>query len=264
MPPKVNHANEEFDAKLNAIMSQLSTITKRLDKVDLLGEQLSHIEETMESVRNENTIIRTTLTSTKIEINTIQNNQNRTDQYNRSWSVRIVELPLSPEEEANPFKLVAAVYNKVFLPILQGAVEAEAIPKIPSCEQLLERAHVLPSTKAGAIKPIICRFFNRDYRAICFIFKKEFALREAPDLNKSGAGAGVGKSQGTRLARYAYPFYEDLTTATFKKLKELQADSRVESCWSVNGQLRYRLVGSEQVRKVKQTLDSIESILSAK
>ncbi len=66
-----------------------------------------------------------------------------------------MELQLSPQEEDNPFRLAEAVYSKVFLPILTGALSEDLIPKIPSCEHLLERAHVLPASKPGSIKPII-------------------------------------------------------------------------------------------------------------
>jgi len=242
------------DAKLNLILSQLANMNKRLDKVDLLSEQLGNIEESMTRLSAENITIRKAVEVNSTAIHSLQQNQNRIDQYNRSWSVRVMELPLSAEEEADPFALVDTVYEKVFLPILAGAREKNIIKRIPSCEQLLERAHVLPALKAGGIKPIICRFLNRDFRAICFRYKKEFAARVAGGGPRSSEGAGGG-------ARYAYPFYEDLTATTFKKLKELQADSRVESCWSINGQLRYRLVNSSEVKRVKQTLDPIDIIL---
>ncbi len=77
-----------------------------------------------------------------------------------------MELQLLPQEEDNPLRLVEAVYSKVFLPILTDALSEDLIPKITSCEQLLELAHVLPASKPGLIKPIICRFLNRDYRNV--------------------------------------------------------------------------------------------------
>jgi hypothetical protein len=202
----------------------------------------------MKQLSAENVVIKSSLASTQNTLHTIQNTQIRMDQYNRSWSVRIMELPLAPEEEENPFRLVEVVYTKVFLPILQGALEKDLIPRIPSCEQLLERAHVLPAPKPGSIKPIICRFLNRDYRSVCFRLKKEFATRVKGDPSD-------------KRPRYAHPFYEDLSAATFKKMKELQADPRVESCWSINGQLRFRLTGSDAVKRVSQIMDPIDSIL---
>jgi hypothetical protein len=251
MPPKKTlpaDTDPESDPKHCAIMAQLAAMNRRLDKVDLLSEQLGNIEESMKQLSAENVVIKSSLASTQNTLHTIQNTQIRMDQYNRSWSVRIMELPLAPEEEDNPFRLVEVVYTKVFLPILQGALEKDLIPRIPSCEQLLERAHVLPAPKPGSIKPIICRFLNRDYRSVCFRLKKEFATRVKGDPSD-------------KRPRYAYPFYEDLSAATFKKMKELQADPRVDSCWSINRQLRFRLTGSDAVKRVSQIMDPIDSIL---
>jgi len=258
MPPK-RTPEEEMNAKLNSILDQLSTITKRLDKVDLLSKQLSNIEGSMKTLTADNTAMKKSIESNTEAISTIQSNQNRMDQYNRSWSVRIMELPLTEEEEADPFHLVATVYEKVFLPLLTGAKEKKIIQRIPSCEQLLERAHVLPANKAGATKPIICRFLNRDYRAICFRLKKSYATRVESGGARTRAGASGGDTGEVR-PKYAFPFYEDPTAATFKKLKELQADPRVEACWSVNGLLRYRLAGSEQVKRVNHLTPSILSL----
>jgi hypothetical protein len=251
MPPKKIlpvDTDPDSDPKHCAIMAQLAAMNRRLDKVDLLSEQLGNIEESMKQLSAENVVIKSSLASTQNTLHTIQNTQIRMDQYNRSWSVRIMELPLAPEEEDNPFRLVEVVYTKVFLPILQGALEKDLIPRIPSCEQLLERAHVLPAPKPGSIKPIICRFLNRDYRSVCFRLKKEFATRVKGDPSDN-------------RPRYAFPFYEDLSAATFKKMKELQADPRVDSCWSINGQLRFRLTGSDAVKRVSQIMDPIDSIL---
>jgi hypothetical protein len=228
--------------------NNMEAINRRLDKVDLLGEQLNNIEESMRNISTEHANFKSTLASNQVTISNIQASQVTMDQYNRSWSVRIMELQLSAEDESNPFRLVETVYNKVFLPILSGALSEDLIPRIPSCDQLLERAHVLPATKAGAIKPIICRFLNRDYKAVCFRLKKKYATMSTA----SGAG---------ERPRYAFPFYEDLSSAVFRKMKELQADSRVDSCWSVNGQLRYRLTGSDAIKKVSRVLEPIDSIL---
>jgi hypothetical protein len=260
MPPKKIQpsdpaAESDADTKLNSILAQLASmnnnmeaINRRLDKVDLLGEQLNNIEESMRNISTEHANFKSTLASNQVTISNIQASQVSMDQYNRSWSVRIMELQLSADDESNPFRLVETVYNKVFLPILSGALSEDLIPRIPSCDQLLERAHVLPATKAGAIKPIICRFLNRDYQGVSFRLKKKYATMSAT----SGAG---------ERPRYAFPFYEDLSSAVFRKMKELQADSRVDSCWSVNGQLRHRLTGSDTVKKVSRVLEPIDSIL---
>jgi hypothetical protein len=263
--PPAGDTDADADAKLNSIINslatlttsvqqqqqQLSAITSRLDKVDLLTEQLGNIEESLKIISSENVSIKSTLAANQANITSVQSNQIRLDQYQRSWSVRVMELQLSPQEEDNPFRLAEAVYTKVFLPILNGALSEDLIPKIPSCDQLLELAHVLPASKPGSIKPIICRFLNRDYRSICFRLKKKYATRST----------STPPGSGDKRPRYAFPFYEDLSAATFKKMKEVQADSRVESCWSVNGQLRFRLAGSDTVKRVYNIMDPIDTII---
>ena len=115
MPPKKVtpvESESETDHKLDAIMAQLSTMNRRLDKVDLLSEQLGNIEESMRNLAAENSAIKSTIASTQSTLHTIQGNQVKMDQYNRSWSVRVMELPLSPEEEANPFRLAETVYER--------------------------------------------------------------------------------------------------------------------------------------------------------
>jgi len=54
---------------------------------------------------------------------------------------------------------------------------------------------------------------------------------------------------------------EDLTPPTHGLLKALQADSRVDKVWSVNGQLHFTLVGREGVKKVKNVFAPLSEIL---
>jgi hypothetical protein len=59
-----------------------------------------------------------------------------------------------------------------------------------------------------------------------------------------------------------FPFYEDLTRDNFLKMKALAADQRVTACWSVGGQLRFRLSTSpEVVHRVKSVYDSVDAII---
>ena len=52
------------------------------------------------------------------------------------------------------------------------------LPSLPLCDEILERAHILPA-KDNAVKSIIARFYCRDMRALCFMLRKEFAPKEA-------------------------------------------------------------------------------------
>jgi hypothetical protein len=119
------------------------------------------------------------------------------------------------------------------------------------------------------------RFFNRNMKAICFRFKKDFAPRETlkskPTTRKGAAsttttaadpgGATGGDRSVDYRGRYCFPLYEDLTRANLAKMKAIAADSRTQSCWSINGTIKFKLVNSQVIRKVGSILDSLDTIL---
>ena len=138
-------------------------------------------------------------------------------------------------------------YDLLFEPILNGAREQGVIRQVPEADQLIEMAHVLPG-RAGASRPVIVRFRARWMKSLCFRFRRDYA----PTATVNG---------DPEKQRQVYPFFDDLTRATAKKMSEIQAAPRVQSCWSLNGQLRYKLKDSQDVKKVRSVFDSIDTIL---
>ncbi len=267
MPPKTKPSSsaapeylEDLCKMISVMSTQLNNITSKLENLDVISDRLDTMEESMSALVEENNTLKLTVTSKDSTITRLQSTVtameskiNRMEQYNRSWSVRILILQISAEEEKNPFTVKGKAYE-VFLPILKGAYEERSIPFIPTADQLLEVAHVLPG-KAGHPKPVICRFLNRDFRSACLRLKTKDAARDATGANRSGA------SNPERRGKYSNPFFEDLTCLTADLMRQLNLDHRVHACWSVNGQLRYRLVNSETVMKVPELFNSVEEIL---
>jgi hypothetical protein len=140
--------------------------------------------------------------------------------------------------------VIKKVYDTVFLPILQGAASKHAISAVPTCFEMIEMAHLLPG-KSDRPKPIIVHFFNRNLKTVLFKHRKEFA-------------ATVKEGQRTR---YLHPFHDDLTRDTFVKMKQLQADQRVHSCWSTGGALRFKLVDGDIIKRVPSVYMSNDDIL---
>jgi hypothetical protein len=60
------------------------------------------------------------------EIRSLKAHLNTIEQYNCSWSVLILGLPLSPDEEKSPDLVKHKVFTNVILPILEGATAAGA------------------------------------------------------------------------------------------------------------------------------------------
>jgi hypothetical protein len=176
----------------------------------------------------------------------LQDKLNNLEQHRRSFSVRVNNLPLDGAEEKDPPAVIKKVFDKVFLPILQGAASKQAISQVPSCYEMIEMAHPLPARGTGP-KLIIVRFFNRNIKSLLFKHRKEFATKD-----------------GSPRPRYLHPFFDDLTKDTFIKMKKLQDDPRVDSCWAAapaGGNLRYKLMNSDVVKRVSSVYLSNDDIL---
>ena len=207
-------------------------ITAKLANLDPMPARLEKLEHMLKEAAGENNKLREDLRVRDAEILQLKARLNAIEQYNRSWSIRVNELPIPAEAETDPHKVMGIVYKELLLPILKGAKEKGIISDIPPVRDLLENAHILPGKKDSR-KPVIVRFRNRYDKSMLFHLKKEFAPREA---QQSGHQRGA-----QAYARYLYPYYEDLTRDTHAKLRELAADSRVAACWSVGGALRCKL-----------------------
>jgi hypothetical protein len=73
MPPKKAQPVEsdaDTEHKLDAFMAQLASMNRRLNKVDLLSEQLGNIKESMRNLTAENSLIKSTIASTQTTLHT--------------------------------------------------------------------------------------------------------------------------------------------------------------------------------------------------
>jgi archaellum component FlaC len=262
------------------IMSgQLNNINTKLEKIDGIESEVRGLRVLLHDLKQENTQLKTQARETEQKLkemnersNQLENRLNRLEQHHRGWSARLLNIPLNQEEESDNAAVKKKVYQLALLPILRGAVEKKLLLTVPSADELLETAHVLPGP-AGQPRPVIMRFYNRNVRDICFRLKKHYAPRITGDggtgsghrgaagRGREGEGEnGTGGFEGR--GKYAFPLYEDLTRAAFQKMRAIAKDSRVKSCWSVKGQIKFTLVSKpDEVRKVESLLDHLDTIL---
>lgn len=224
-----------------------------LDKINGLTEKLANLESTLKEAISSNIKLKATVDSQAEEINYLRDCLNEREQYARSWSIRVLNLPLPPGQESNTRVVMNSLYQRLLLPILEGAKEAQDITTIPSCEALLETAHILPGK--GATKPIIARFHSRYWRSVIFRHRKAYAPREEAPANTNRRGA-------EKAGRMAFAFFEDLTKATFRQLQAIKACEEVLSAWTVSGSIRFKTKNSETIYKVSSIFDTVESLTS--
>ena len=241
MAPATKKSVEDMFASMSAQLNALASVPSSIAKLEQLVIEL----------KTENSDIKKQLLERDAEIFALKNHVNTVDQYNRSWSVRIFGVPIPASNTTNNFKVAKIVYDTAIHPILLGAVQKGAIPDVPPCHQLIERAHVLPGAD-GKSGSVIVRFLHRDYRTLLFIHKKEFQPHESTSPGSKHPG------------RYLYPIHEDLTRASFSKMRALSSHPKVLSAWSTNGTIRFRLEGdtSNTIRRVQNVFDSVEKIIN--
>ena len=287
-PPKKAKPTESCvdEPTLKDMISMLTSMNEKMEKIETIESEVKSLRILLNDLKTENKQLKAESRETERKLNdmnlkniSLENRINSLEQYNRSWSARAMNIPLSEEEESDNQAVADKVYELLLLPILQGAVEKKIITTVPPVNQLLEIAHVLPG-KAGHPKPVIMRFLNRNVRETIFRLKKYYSPREGgPGAGAGGArsargsgGAGAGRGGGggggeegggfEGRGRYLYPLYEDLSRASFQKMRAIAGDSRVKACWSVKGQIKFVLLRSpNEVKRVVSLLDPLEDIL---
>ena len=58
-----------------------------------------------------------------------------------------------------------------------------------------------------------------------------------------------------------FPFFEDLTKATFTKLTAIKQQENVISAWTVNGSIRFKLKDNTTIFRVNKLQDTLEDII---
>jgi len=263
------------------IKSQSEQLASQSEQLTNINSEMRSIKVLVESLKDENKNLRAALKlkdeqlmDMQTSVNSLEIRLNNLEQHHRGWGARVLNIPTTEAEEADPEAMISKVYTLALRPLLEGAVKTGRLKELPSAEQVLEVAHVLPG-KPGLPKPIIMRFYNRNVRNLCFQLKKEFAEREPPrgpggqqqqqqgggSRSRRGGEQVEGDSGQGGVGRYRYPLYDDLTKANLAKMRAISQDDRVLACWSVNGQLRFKLKESNVIKKVQSILDPLDVIL---
>ncbi len=84
-----------------------------------------------------------------------------------------------------------------------------------------------------------------------FRLKKEFPPYEPTMTGTSSRSYKAGHRT------MKYPIYEDLTKDTYNLLQTLLKDERTGPVWTVSGNIRYKLAGETNIKKVSSIYEKI-------
>jgi hypothetical protein len=246
-------------ADVNSILAKLDALTEKMEALESLPSRISALERLLQESTEKAASLQAEVNSKDKIIFDMKNKMNSLEQYNRKWSVRINNIHLPNGDETDTMIVMETVYKKALLPILEGAKAKGMLKKIPDFDELLETAHILPAKDSNRPKPIICRFYSRNMRAMIFRLKQEFA----PANPNQPTYATAARPGAAPKKSFQYPIYEDLTKDTFHLLQALLNDERTGPVWTVSGNIRYKLAGDAAIKKVSSVYDSVEKILGS-
>ena len=245
MPPKAKTPDDSSTSTL--ISNQLEEIINQLREVkDRMVEQdrkFDRLETLLTETKKENGELKSENIKLKEELSSCKERINHLEQRNRADCVRVFDLPISGDSSDNEV-VQQQLYQKVLLPILNGAKANGQIRNIPSIEETIEVAHILPGQKNH--KPILCRFRSQRVKQLIMRNKKDFAPRTG--------------SKGERPGAYCHPLYDDITRDTYALMKKIGADERVQASWYASGTIKFRLLNSETIHRVRHIYGDYDNI----
>ena len=132
-------ANSSVLEMMRSIKAELSALNSKMEKLDTVENEVKSLKILITDLKNENTKLKADLRNSEKKLeemndrsNSLENRLNSLEQHHRGWSARILNIPLSKEEESDNFKVREKVYHLALLPILRGAVERKILTAVPA------------------------------------------------------------------------------------------------------------------------------------
>ncbi len=245
MPPKSKTLEDlvtSLSDKLDDISTQLQAVRDQQEEQD---RKFDRLETLLTEAKTESAELKKENTKLKMELTSFKDRINHLEQRNRADCIRVFDMPIQGDVSDNS-NVQTQLFNKLILPILKGAKEQGIINNIPSPDDTIEVAHILPGQKA--IKPILCRFKSSRIKQVIMRSKKDHAPRS------------LGK--GDKPGPYSFPFYDDITRDNYSYMKKLSSDERVQACWYSGGAIKYRLTNSETILRIRSVYTDIEELFT--
>jgi hypothetical protein len=244
--------NATVQEQLTLVISMLKEQSELLnDTRKMLADSQAKVlglESTVTTLERKVTVLESELLAVK----EVSNNR---EQAAKLSSVRLHGFPVTDEEIAatdGGKALCNRVYDRILKPILTAARAKGDIASVPHCANAIEECfRVGRPSKSGRPAPLIIKFASKNLRIA--------VLRN----KKNNTPSPLEHERSEFVKRFA--IVEDLTTPTYKLLKQLQDLDSVAKVWTVEGRIRMTLTDNpDAIIKVKSVFQPIEKIIDSK
>jgi hypothetical protein len=224
------------------------------EMIKYIFSSVKKIEASMGQLQSKVVLLEKEVVNLNKQVYDLQNIVNVREQERRGLTVRISGVPFTDEEKASTDSksLMKKVYDKILLPVLNSAKSKNHIDRIPSMANTVQLCYRVGAASArtgtGAPPPIILKFANETVRLT--ILKNK----------RNGLPAPLQEEKDMGITRFNIT--EDLTPPCYRLVKELNRNEDVAKVWTIDGQIRILLRGSQSVFRVRSVFDSADSIVA--
>lgn len=236
------------DPKLDLILDQLKALGPIQSALEDLRSSVGTIKEEVKSLRFEIDTHGDRLNILEKEMLDLKSISNSQQQHLRSLTLRILNLPVVPgEADDNHAGLRSRVYDTILKPLLTAAKSAKDISSIPQMSTIIE-ACFRPFNAAASSNSnpphVIVKLSSRPIKIALLKNRKHLPRASSDD-----------KSAKIYLV-------EDLTLHTHQLLVSISRHKDVAKAWTVDGSVKFIMVGKSTVNTVKSAFEPIEKILA--
>ena len=244
---------------LESLEVKIDTILRKMEELTALQIKVVELEDDVRVLNNKVSDLNSTVAKLNNEMTLLKEKDNDRDQQSRGNAVRLFGLAAGEEEDAtDPARaLIKRVYDCIVKPVLTAAKANKQLDSVPSLSNTIADAYrikgkakqVIVGQPPPAPSPIIVKFVSPAIR-LAFLRNKRASL---PAPSAAEIQAGVKR----------YSVVEDLTSTTYKKMRELADSLEVDKVWSIDGRLRYTVPGDKTIYKVKSVFASVLEIIGS-
>jgi hypothetical protein len=208
------------DQKLDHLLTAMASVQKTVDNIEALMVRVAALETKNKALEDRNLVLESSVKSLTLEVKQLKDHVNSREQESRVTAIRLFNFPGSNEE----INLAGRIYDKILKPILQAAKSKGDISSIPQVGNTISDVFRVGRFAQGANKPpppILIKLATPALRLAILRNKRN----NTPPPSEEERSLGVKR----------FLIAEDLTSPTYRKLKELLQDDRVLKAWTING-----------------------------
>ena len=233
------------EAKLDLILQQLSTLQATVDDV---RSSIRDVKEEVVAVKFEVDCHTDRLNKLEHDMQEQKDASNQQQQQLRSLTLRLLNFPVTRgEKDDNNAGLRARVYDTILKPLLTAAKAAKDINSVPQAATLIEacfRPFNATAMAAAADAPpphVIIKLSSRPFKIAI--------LKNRKNMPKPAEGDG------------RFILVEDLTPATHKMLTAISKSKVASKIWTIDGTIKFTVEGVVGVQTVKSVFDPFTKVL---